>query len=118
MFKAALWSRSRTNPQWGHACVHSSKGFGTTAPHPLQCWLVMRGLTNTTRRPALAALAMQKDWNWPQPASKIDWFKPALAAAPLGRYCPAWSGSGLGSGVAVRFRIESLPVISSAIKPL
>ena len=24
----------------------------------------MRGSTNTTRRPALAALAMQKDWNW------------------------------------------------------
>jgi hypothetical protein len=68
------------------------------APHWLQHWLVKWGSTKTTARPALAALATQRAWKCPQPASSIDVFKPALAAAPLGRYCPLCSGSGLGSG--------------------
>ena len=68
---AALWSRSRSVPH-SQECQRSSSSFLTMAPHPLHRWLVMRGSTNTTCRPALAALATQQAWNWPQPASKID----------------------------------------------
>ena len=38
------------------------------------------GCTRTTRRPALSALATRMLVNWPQPASRIDRFSPALAA--------------------------------------
>src|ERR1051326_7885775 len=113
MFNAALWSRSSEQPH-AQECQRSSRSLWTMAPHWLQSWLVYVGSTNTTRRPALSALALQKDWHWPQPASRIDWFNPALAAAPLGRYSPSWSGSGFGSGAFVMFRIARASI---AIRP-
>src|SRR6266536_2049278 len=96
MFFAALWSRSREQPQ-EHSCHRSSKSFWTIAPQPLHVWLVYLGETNSTREPAHAALLSTICWNLPQPASKMDLFRPALALAPLGRYCPVAS-SCLGLG--------------------
>jgi hypothetical protein len=50
--------------------------------------------------------------NCAQPASRTDLFNPALAAAPLGRNAPGFSGSGLGSG---RLVIPAVFKFSSAI---
>src|SRR2546425_9743695 len=96
MFSAALWSRSREQPQ-EHSCQRSSTVFETSAPQPLHIWLVYFGETNRTREPAHAALLSTICWNILQPASKMDLFRPALALAPLGRYCPVAS-SCLGFG--------------------
>src|SRR5206468_1302478 len=87
MFLAALWSLSREQPQ-EQECHRSSNSFWTSAPQPLHIWLVYLGETNSTREPAHSALFLQICWNCPQPASKIALFRPALALAPLGKYCP------------------------------
>src|SRR5215831_12266724 len=96
MLIAALWSRSREQPQ-EHSCHRSSNSFWTLAPHPLQSWLVYLGETNRTCEPAHSALFTVICWNCPQPASRIDLFRPALALAPFGKYCPV-SSSCLGFG--------------------
>src|SRR5712691_3395828 len=90
MFLAALWSRSREQPQ-EQECHRSSKSFWTIAPQPLHIWLVYFGETNRTREPAHSALLLHICWNIPQPASRILLFRPAFAEAPLGRYCPVAS---------------------------
>src|SRR6059058_837272 len=43
------------NPQAGHSCQRSASVLGTAAPHT-HTWLVPRGSTFTSSRPALAAL--------------------------------------------------------------
>src|SRR5215207_3716417 len=63
---------------------------------------VCRGSTTITTRPASSALARRIDTNWPQPASWMLRFRPVLAAAPLGRNPPGWSGSGRGDGRRTR----------------
>src|SRR5260221_5323852 len=90
MLRAALWSLPSEQPQ-EHWCHRSSSSFWTIAPQPLHIWLVYLGETNSTREPAHSALFLHICWNIPQPASKIDLFRPALALAPLGRYCPVAS---------------------------
>src|SRR4029077_3052125 len=60
--------------------------------------LVLAGFTDTTRRPALSALAVRMFANCAQPASRIDLLRPALAVATFGRNAPALSGSGFGAG--------------------
>src|SRR5260370_5071503 len=40
MFRAALWSLSKTTPQLGQMCVRTLKDFFTSAPHVLHSWLV------------------------------------------------------------------------------
>jgi len=82
MFRAALWSRSREQPQ-EHSCHRSSNSFLTIAPQPLHIWLVYLGETNRTREPAHSALFTHIRWNCPQPASKMDLFRPALACESL-----------------------------------
>ena|SRR2546421_549554 len=90
MFFAALWSLSREQPH-EHSCHRSSNSFWTIAPQPLHTWLVYFGETNSTREPAHSALFLQSCWNMPQPASKMDLFRPAFALAPLGKYRPVVS---------------------------
>src|SRR6266567_7452642 len=90
MFFAALWSLSREQPH-EHWCHRSSNAFWTSAPQLLHIWLVYLGETNSTREPAHSALFLHICWNMPQPASKMDLFRPALALAPLGKYCPVAS---------------------------
>src|SRR5216684_8605992 len=85
MFSAALWSLSSEQPQ-EHSCHRSSNSFWTIAPQPLHIWLVYFGETNSIREPAHAALFLQICWNCPQPASRMDLLRPALALAPFGRY--------------------------------
>src|SRR6266851_5740798 len=96
MLMAALWSLSREQPH-EHWCQRSSNSFWTIAPQPLHIWLVYLGETNSTREPAHSALFLHICWNCPQPASKMDLFRPAFALAPLGKYCPVTS-SCLGFG--------------------
>src|SRR5215469_3432655 len=84
MLMAALWSLSSEQPQ-EQRCHRSSSSFWTIAPQPLHLWLVYFGETNSTREPAHSALFLQICWNCPQPASKMDLFKPAFALAPLGK---------------------------------
>src|SRR6266852_8049186 len=83
-------------------CHRSDRSFLTTAPHPEHSCDVMYGFTKTTVRPAHAALTLTISVNVLHPASRIDLFNPALALAPLGRYCPVVS-SCFGAGDLVRF---------------
>jgi hypothetical protein len=53
---AELWSRSNTNPQFGHSCIRTLKSFSTIAPHLEHILLVLHGLTCTTLLPAFSAL--------------------------------------------------------------
>jgi hypothetical protein len=53
---AELWSRSNTNPQFGHSGIRTLKSFSTIAPHLEHILLVLRGLTCTTLLPAFSAL--------------------------------------------------------------
>ena len=62
---------------------------------------VLDGSTKMTVRPAHAALTLTICVNVLHPASKIDLFNPAFAAAPLGTYFPF--SSCLGAGAFVRF---------------
>src|SRR5437016_8458117 len=52
---ALTTSRGADNPQAGHSCQRSASVLGTAAPHT-HTWLVPRGSTFTSSRPALAAL--------------------------------------------------------------
>src|SRR6266516_662545 len=61
--------------------------------------LVPAGFTNTTRRPALSALAVRMAANCAQPASRIAVWSPAFATAMFGRKVP-----GLG-----RVRLRARP---------
>src|SRR2546429_3579249 len=52
---AVTTSRGADNPHTGHSCQRSARVLGTAAPHT-HTWLVPRGSTFTSSRPALAAL--------------------------------------------------------------
>jgi hypothetical protein len=67
---AALVSRSSSQPHL-HECHRSSSVFLTTAPHPEQIWLVYLGSTNTTSRPAHAALTESSSVNNPVESRKV-----------------------------------------------
>src|SRR5438874_6817736 len=51
---AVTTSRGADNPHTGHSCQRSARVLGTAAPHT-HTWLVPRGSTFTSSRPALAA---------------------------------------------------------------
>jgi hypothetical protein len=77
-------SRSSSHPHT-QECQRSSKVFLRIVPQLGQVCDVFEGFTKTTIRPALAALTTTICVNALHPASKIDEFKPAFAAAPLSR---------------------------------
>jgi len=62
MFFAALWSRSREQPQ-EQECQRSSNSFWTIAPQPLHIWLVYLGGTARLSHPvwALAACSYSRE---------------------------------------------------------
>src|SRR5437763_12033862 len=93
-------SRSSSHPH-SQACQRSSSVFLRTVPQLGQIWDVLEGSTKMTVRPAHAALTLTIWVNVLHPASRIDLFNPAFAAAPLGRYFPF--SSCLGAGAFVRF---------------
>src|SRR5258708_14488631 len=95
-------SRSSSHPH-AQECQRSSKVFLRIVPQLGQVCDVFDGFTKTTVRPAFAALTTTICVNVLHPASKIDLFKPALAAAPFGRQVPF--PSCLGLGVAVRLLV-------------
>src|SRR5258708_525623 len=97
---AELVSLSSSVPH-AQECHRSDRSFLTTAPHPEQSCDVIYGFTKTTVRPAHAALTLTISVNVLHPASRIDLFNPAFAAAPLGRYFPF--SSCFGAGAFVRF---------------
>ena len=86
MFSAALMSRSCRVRQDGHdQCLVFKLRSESRYPHAEQVLLegYQRSIT-IRRRPCLAALYSSWRRNSPQPASWIDLFSPALAAAPFG----------------------------------
>src|SRR5215469_8488998 len=95
-----LVSRSSSQPH-SQLCQRSSNVFLRIFPHPEQIWLVYLGSTNTVVRPAHAALTLTSVVKILQPASAMDLFSPAFAAAPLGKYCPV-SSSCFGLGALIR----------------
>src|SRR5215471_20264237 len=96
MLSAALWSRSRSQPQCGQECHRTRKSFFTIHPHDEQTWEVLWGATLTTVEPASSALLLQRATNALHPASRMLLFKPPFAAAPFGTYFPFSSCLGLG----------------------
>jgi hypothetical protein len=78
MLQAAFQSASIA-PCVGQTRV-SCRGLVQCALQRWQVRLVSRGSTLTTRRPAPSALATRIEMNWPQPASRMLRFSPALAA--------------------------------------
>src|SRR5690349_16623884 len=106
MFVAPTWSALAVKPHavhWNLAWVR--RLFALTCPRPPaeggQVREVLRAFTGITSRPALSALSARIRRNCPQPASRMPRLSPALAAAPLGRNAPSFSGSGLGLGARV-----------------
>src|SRR6266536_5203311 len=97
---AELVFMSSSVPQL-HLCHRSERSFLTTVPHPEQRCDDMYGFTKTTVRPAHAALTLTISVNVLHPASRIDLFNPAFAAAPLSTYFPF--SSCFGAGAFVRF---------------
>ena len=65
--------RGADNPHTGHSCQRSARVLGTAAPHT-HVWLVPRGSTFTSSRPALAALYQSLAKKEFHPAS---WTEPA-----------------------------------------
>src|SRR5437588_8720577 len=102
MLMAALTSRSNSVPQ-SQECQRSDKSFLRTCPQPEHTCEVNLGSTLISVRPAHAALTEHMSTKLPHPASKIDWFNPPLALAPLGRYAPF--SSCLGFGFLVRWLV-------------
>src|SRR5579863_6016571 len=102
MLMAALTSRSSSAPQ-SQLCQRSDRSFFLTCPHCEQTCGVNWGSTLMSVLPASSALREHICTKVPQPASKIDLFKPAFAAAPLGRYAPF--SSCLGFGFLVRLLV-------------
>src|SRR5579885_983971 len=94
-------SRSSSHPH-SQECHRSSNVFLRTIPQLGQICDVLDGSTNTTVRPAHAALTLTICVKVPHPASRMLLFNPAFALAPLGRYLPV-SSSCLGAGAFVRF---------------
>src|SRR5436305_7939173 len=95
MLMAALTSRSSSVPH-SQLCHRSDKSFLRTCPQPEHTCEVNLGETLMSVLSAHAALTEHRLTKVPQPASKMDLFKPPMALAPLGRYLPVSSCFGFG----------------------
>jgi hypothetical protein len=92
-------SRSSSHPH-SQECHRSSHVFLRMVWQLGHLCEVLDGSTKMTLRPAHAALTLTICVNVLHPASKMDLFHPAFAAAPLGTYFPF--SSCLGAGAFVR----------------
>src|SRR5215469_4758382 len=81
MFSAAFWSACAVwLHDWQRKIAWLTRFSAAVCPHRAHRWEVWRASTSTITRPALSALARSTLRNTPHPASRIDRFRPVLAA--------------------------------------